>query len=114
MVPPSLIDYVISRNLTDGVVIAGCAERGCYHRLGVAWTKQRIAGERDPYLRARVPRARLATIWASSTERNRFSRELASFTRALAALSPHTPPRNPASAATPAAKTSRPTEEIVS
>jgi coenzyme F420-reducing hydrogenase delta subunit len=86
MIPPSLIDYVISRNLADGVVLAGCAERSCYHRLGVGWTRQRIAGERDPYLRARVPRERLTTIWASPTEQHRFTAALAEFTAALADL----------------------------
>lgn len=86
MVPPSLIDYVISRKLADGVVIAGCAERSCYNRLGVAWTEQRIAGSRDPYLRSRVPRARLATIWASRTERRRFSDALTSFAAKVATL----------------------------
>ena len=29
MAPPSLIDYVLSRNLADGVVVAGCAESAC-------------------------------------------------------------------------------------
>jgi coenzyme F420-reducing hydrogenase delta subunit len=89
MIPPSLIDYVLSRGLADGVLVAGCAERSAYHRLGVAWTRERIAGERNPYLRARVPRERLATIWASRTEQSRFSSELAQFTAALAALPPH-------------------------
>jgi hypothetical protein len=76
MAPPSLIDFVLSKNLADGVVVAGCAESACFHRLGVAWTEQRFAGERDPYLRARVPRDRLKTIWASALESSRFEREL--------------------------------------
>jgi ferredoxin/coenzyme F420-reducing hydrogenase delta subunit len=88
MAPPSLIDYVIGRKLADGVVIAGCAERWCYHRLGVAWTEQRIAGLRDPYLRARVPRERVAMIWASHSEQGRFAEELAAFAAAVAALPP--------------------------
>ena len=88
MVPPPLIDYVISRNLADGVVIAGCAERACYHRLGVAWTKERLAGRRDPRLRARVPRTRLKTIWASPTERDHFNAELAEFAKAVVSLPP--------------------------
>jgi ferredoxin/coenzyme F420-reducing hydrogenase delta subunit len=113
MIPPSLIDYVLSRNLADGVVIAGCAERAGYQRLGVAWAQQRIAGERDPYLRARVPRERLATIWASRTEQHRFAEALAEFTAALAEL----PPNRPAAiddAATDAAGSLEPAEEAVS
>jgi ferredoxin/coenzyme F420-reducing hydrogenase delta subunit len=84
MAPPSLFDFVLSRNLADGIVIAGCAESACYNRLGVDWTKQRIAGTRDPYLRARVPRERIATIWASALETSRVAAEIASFTKEIA------------------------------
>jgi coenzyme F420-reducing hydrogenase delta subunit len=87
MAPPSLIDYVLSKKLADGVVVAGCAESACFHRLGVAWTKERFAGERDPYLRARVPRERLKAIWASALETQRFERELADFTEHVGRLS---------------------------
>jgi ferredoxin/coenzyme F420-reducing hydrogenase delta subunit len=86
MAPPSLIDFILSRDLADGVVVAGCAESACYHRLGVAWTKQRFAGARDPYLRARVPRERIATIWASALEGKRVDREISRFTQKVAAL----------------------------
>ena len=86
MIPPSLIDYILSRNLADGVVVAGCSESVCYNRLGVEWTKQRFAGERDPYLRKRVPRERLATIWASPFEMERFEAEKATFAMSLAQL----------------------------
>ena len=107
MAPPSLIDYVLSRKLADGVVVAGCAESACFHRLGVAWTEQRFAGARDPYLRARVPRDRLKTIWASALETGRFERELAGFAEHVAAISaapappPATSARWPASARMP-------------
>ena len=87
MAPPSLIDFILSRGHADGVCIAGCAERDCQHRQGVEWTKQRIAGERDPYLRARVPRERIKMIWAGPTETARFLREFAVFKDRLAALS---------------------------
>jgi coenzyme F420-reducing hydrogenase delta subunit len=59
MLPPSFIDYAISRDLADTVVLSGCSEGNCYYRLGVNWTRQRMAGERDPYLRKRVPRDKL-------------------------------------------------------
>lgn len=86
MVPPSLIDYVISRNLADGVVVAGCAERAGFHRLGVAWMQGRLAGERDPRLRVRVPRERICSIWASQSEQSHFDGELERFTAALGKL----------------------------
>jgi ferredoxin/coenzyme F420-reducing hydrogenase delta subunit len=105
MVPPSLIDWILSRRLADGVVVAGCSESTCYNRLGVEWTKERLAGTRDPYLRKRVPRERLATIWASPFEANRFEAELAAFAAGLGALPP------PPQAATPPAAAETETEE---
>jgi ferredoxin/coenzyme F420-reducing hydrogenase delta subunit len=99
MIPPSLIDFVLSKQLADGVVVAGCAERACYNRLGIAWTEQRFAGARDPYLRQRVPRERLRTIWASALESQKFAAELAAFAAELSALPP-IPPRPPGRTAT--------------
>ncbi|MEJ1161741.1 cytochrome b N-terminal domain-containing protein [Prosthecomicrobium sp. N25] len=99
MAPPSLIDFALSRGLADGVLIAGCAERSCYNRSGVAWTRERIAQERDPYLRARVPRERIATVWASPSEHDRMRRAVEAFAAGLARL----PDRDgPVAAETPA------------
>lgn len=86
MAPPSLIDYALSRGFADGVVIAGCAESACYNRLGVEWMQQRVAGERDPYLRSRVPRERILSVWASPAESVRLDREIAAFRDRLAVL----------------------------
>ncbi len=91
MAPPSLIDFILSRGHADGVCVAGCAERSCQYRLGIEWTKQRFAGARDPYLRARVPRERIALIWAGPTETARFDRERAALGERLAALPPDSP-----------------------
>jgi ferredoxin/coenzyme F420-reducing hydrogenase delta subunit len=88
MAPPSLVDFVLSRDLADGVAVAGCAESACYNRLGLKWTEQRFARERDPYLRARVPRERLAKIWASALAVSRAESELTAFAARLADLPP--------------------------
>lgn len=95
MAPPSLVDYALSRDLADGVAVVGCAESSCYNRLGVEWTKQRVARARDPYLRARVPRQRLALIWASPWEQDRLAAELEAF-RARLSDPGEGPPRAPA------------------
>ena len=86
MAPPSLIDFIISRGLADGVAVAGCAERDCFDRVGVAWTKARLARERDPYLRRRVPLERVRTIWAGPSETRQTKRELAAFREDLAGM----------------------------
>lgn len=88
MAPPSLFDFILSRGLADGVVIAGCAERECYNRVGRAWTEARIARARDPMLRERVPRERLLELWAGPTEAGRLARESAAFAERLAGLPP--------------------------
>lgn len=86
MAPPSLIDFALSRKHADGVAIVGCSERGCHNRLGVEWTKQRIVQARDPYLRARVPRERLATIWASTTEASTMAKQIGALRARVSAL----------------------------
>lgn len=91
MAPPSLFDFVLSRGLVDGLVIAGCAESACYNRLGVAWTEQRIAGSRNPYLRDRVPRARILTVWASVFSRRRVAAQIEAFRGTLGSLPPEVP-----------------------
>jgi ferredoxin/coenzyme F420-reducing hydrogenase delta subunit len=86
MAPPSLLDFIISRGLAEGVCIAGCAERECWNRLGGEWMQQRMARTRDPYLRERVPRERLLTVWAGVTEGARLERDTAAFAERLAAM----------------------------
>ncbi len=63
MLPPAFIDFLLTRRHVDGIVLGGCREGSCFHRLGIDWTLRRIAGERDPYLRARVPRERLVAAF---------------------------------------------------
>ena len=68
MLPPSFIDYVLSRDLADGVFITGCPGGECFNRFGVEWMNQRLAGERDPRLRERVPRNKIAVGWGSAAD----------------------------------------------
>jgi len=96
--PPSFIDYVLSRDLADGVVLTGCREGECYNRFGVMWTKMRLAGERDPYLRKRVPRERLLTYWGGTLDRRGLSNAVAAFAARIAALPRFDPLRPGASA----------------
>lgn len=83
MLPPSFIDYALSHGLADGVVISGCAEGNCYNRFGIQWMKARIARERDPYLRRRVPRDRLLQIYLSPLQRRQAARRIAEFAARL-------------------------------
>ncbi|MFK5979857.1 MAG: cytochrome b N-terminal domain-containing protein [Rhizobiaceae bacterium] len=84
--PPSFIDYVLSRNLADGVMLTGCQENSCESRFGIEWTEQRIAAERDPHLRKRVPRERLKTAWVGSTGSSHLRVALEAFSKELKTL----------------------------
>jgi coenzyme F420-reducing hydrogenase delta subunit len=95
--PPAFIDYVLSRDLADGVFLTGCADGFCYNRFGIAWTEARLAGERDPRLRARVPRERLMTLWLGRREDAELKRALHKFASRLAGLeTPKVERRSPA------------------
>ena len=61
--PPSFIDYILSRNLADGVLMTGCAKGECKYRFGMLWTEQRIHRQRDPLLRKRVNQDKIALAW---------------------------------------------------
>ncbi len=88
MIPPSFLDFVVTRKLASGVMLAGCCEGECYQRLGVNWTEARIAAERDPYLRDRISRDRVAVSWASPAQKSMRTKALRRFATALAALDP--------------------------
>jgi ferredoxin/coenzyme F420-reducing hydrogenase delta subunit len=83
--PPSFIDFVLSRNLADGVAISGCADGDCYYRLGGDWMRQRMEGERDPYLRKRVDRERVR-FWQQRAGSRARAADLEEFCTALKAL----------------------------
>ncbi|MDK9702247.1 MAG: hydrogenase iron-sulfur subunit [Sulfuritalea sp.] len=67
MLPPSFIEYAL-RSGVDGVVVTGCRDGGCDFRLGMQWTRERLAHQREPYLRSLVPMDRLHVIPASRGE----------------------------------------------
>jgi quinol-cytochrome oxidoreductase complex cytochrome b subunit/coenzyme F420-reducing hydrogenase delta subunit len=96
--PPAFIDFVISRRHAEGVFLVGCAEGDCHYRLGQQWTDQRLAGERDPYLRKRVPAERIGKYWAGISGGKHLQQKLDDFHDQLKVLPPipQRPPRRPA------------------
>jgi coenzyme F420-reducing hydrogenase delta subunit len=94
MLPPPFIDLVVMRHQADGVLISGCAGHDCFERLGDLWTEQRISDQRDPNLRARVPRDRVAVAWNNPIRHGALRETLAQFRahlRGLAGGSPAAP-----------------------
>jgi coenzyme F420-reducing hydrogenase delta subunit/ferredoxin len=87
--PPAFIDFVITRGHADGVLITGCRPGDCHYRLGVAWTGERLAATRDPRLRARVPRERIAAAWCGLTGERVLARSLTVLRERLRSLGPY-------------------------
>jgi quinol-cytochrome oxidoreductase complex cytochrome b subunit/coenzyme F420-reducing hydrogenase delta subunit len=61
--PPSYVDFTLSRGHADGVLLLGCRDGNCSYRFGAEWTEQRLARERDPMLRRRVDMSKVAVGW---------------------------------------------------
>lgn len=91
MLPPAFIDYALRRG-ADGVLIAACREGECAYRLGSDWLTQRLAGVREPHLRASVPRDRIALISAGAGEGALLERAFSDFRGRLTAM-PRREPR---------------------
>lgn len=86
MLPPSFIEYALNEHHIDGVLVTGCRENDCYHRLGVLWTEQRLSAEREPRLRSRAERERIRQFWACSADPKEMVLELESFRSGLRRL----------------------------
>jgi ferredoxin/coenzyme F420-reducing hydrogenase delta subunit len=61
--PPSVVDYVLSRKHAEGVLLLGCENGDCNYRLGALWTEQRVGRQRDPQLRRRIDVSKVALGW---------------------------------------------------
>ena len=62
--PPSFVEYAL-RDGAAGVLVAACPAGGCEFRVGERWTQERLAGTREPHLRAAsVPAERLELVYA--------------------------------------------------
>lgn len=104
MLPPSFIDFVLSRQQVEGILLTGCREHDCHFRFGVAWMAQRLNGQRDPFLRQHVARERIAQCWAGAGSPEALRRTLSDLRQRLVEL-PTAPVRSagPLPDATPAA-----------
>jgi ferredoxin/coenzyme F420-reducing hydrogenase delta subunit len=85
--PPSLVEYAL-RDGAAGVLVAACRENGCEFRLGERWTRERLAGEREPHLRAGVPAERIELVFAGPGDEALLARALQQLRRRVQALGP--------------------------
>ncbi len=84
MLPPSFVEYAL-RGGAAGVLVTGCRAGGCAFRLGNRWTEERLAGMREPHLRASPPGKALRIAWADRGEEAELAVVLDDLRQALAA-----------------------------
>ena len=82
--PPSFVEYAL-RAGADGVLVTGCRDGDCTYRLGNRWLEERLAGRREPHLRAAVPRDRVRVAWTGCDDESALRDALASFRADLTA-----------------------------
>lgn len=78
MLPPSFVEYAL-RSGVDGIVVSGCREGGCDFRLGMEWTRERLARRREPHLRALVPLERIEIVPVARSESARLAAAVSAF-----------------------------------
>lgn len=74
--PPSFVDYALRQGAAS-VLVASCGEHACAYRFGAQWTAQRLAGTREPALRAHLRGPKLRLIEADRGEEARVCDALA-------------------------------------
>ncbi|GAB4468093.1 MAG: hypothetical protein OHK0044_09230 [Burkholderiaceae bacterium] len=74
--PPSFVDYAL-RHGAARVLVATCGEHACAYRFGARWTAQRLAGAREPALRAHVRGPKVRLVEAGRGEEDRLREALA-------------------------------------
>ena len=84
MLPPSFVEYAL-RGGAAGVLVTGCRAGGCAFRLGNRWTGERLAGMREPHLRAGPPGKALRVAWVDCGEEAELAVALDELRQALAA-----------------------------
>jgi len=85
MLPPAFIDYAL-RQGADGVLLTGCRDGDCYHRLGNKFAKQRLDRERKPELHRKVARERIRLFLGAKADQVKLHDELDAFSRSLSTL----------------------------
>lgn len=83
--PPSFVDYILRKNLADGVLVTGCCTENCYFRTGNQWVEERLQGERKPHLRTSFAKSgqNVHLRWAGALANDELDKEIDSFRRSL-------------------------------
>lgn len=86
--PPSFVEYAL-RDGAAGVLVLACRDGGCAFRFGERWTAERLAGVREPHLRAHVDASRVALAYAGRGDDAAAAQALAQLRVRVAALPRH-------------------------
>ncbi|RPI41625.1 MAG: hydrogenase iron-sulfur subunit [Betaproteobacteria bacterium] len=87
MLPPSFVEYAL-RCGAAGIVVNGCRPGECEFRVGNAWMERRLAGAREPHLRASVDRSRVSFVCAGRGDEAMLMAAVAELRQRTEALAP--------------------------
>jgi len=82
MLPPAFIEHALQRGAA-GVLISGCRNGDCYHRLGDTWLEERLNRERGPFLRRSVSLSHIAVYHAAPPDGMALEQAIDAFRQSL-------------------------------
>ncbi len=82
MLPPAFIEHALRKGAA-GVLLCGCRQGDCYHRLGGGWLRARLSNARRPFLRHSVDRSRIAFCWAAPGDWQSLQRAITALRKSL-------------------------------
>jgi len=86
MLPPAFIEYALRKDIA-GVLLCGCRQGDCYHRLGGSWLRDRLRNARRPFLRHSVDCSRIGFCWAAPSDRKALQSAIAALRQSILDIS---------------------------
>jgi len=86
MLPPAFIEHALRKGAA-GILLNGCRQGDCYHRLGGGWLRERLSNKRRPFLRHSVDRSRVGLCWAAPPDRQALQNAIVALRQSISKLS---------------------------
>jgi len=86
MLPPAFIEHALRKGAA-GVLLNGCRQGDCYHRLGGKWLRDRLSNERRPFLRHSIDRSMVGLCWTAPSDQQALQNAIAALRQSISKLS---------------------------
>ncbi|HED14372.1 MAG TPA: hydrogenase iron-sulfur subunit [Gammaproteobacteria bacterium] len=75
MLSPAFIEFALRKGAA-GLLVSGCRQGDCYHRLGDQWLRERLSRQRVPLLHRTVDSSRIACCWQAASDTTQMHKEI--------------------------------------